>query len=676
VSRVVLLENRLDVAWARRQGEPSGATRLVALTAEAVEALEAAGVAHDPVSEFANLHGLAAADEGINVRSLALATEIEEFIAAQDGSLRIDGPGFVSGQAYYLQYSVSAIARRALLVRDVIRALRPATVVAVDHAIDPWFAGDGYAQNPWLAVIGDICREAGSRLEVIPRRALSGLRSLIAFRLARGRDELARVRRRGRRFLRRRWRNVVAASSPLATTVESGELRLLMVEARGFDWAPVLEALRPRPEVACFHLTSGYLDGRVWTECYGSVVKRDGGPEIALGVGPVESSSAVEDHLSRLFDRWLEERDRRLSFEVAGIDIGPGLIPHLRALVRLSPALARHADAVATRALDVTRPHAVAFTAVPTLAAKRLVHHSQARGIPVVCYQHGFGYGVQLQPKDDQTEPMFADYFLTYGPGIRPPSEPLFPLRAAYVPVGSSRIERMLAADAAPRSPSRLRVLWLAESSNRNTHVASLTEDTRRHLLQQRCLGILAGHARLEVIYRPYEYCIDVEGTAPWLRRVRPRGIRIDVIRPLDEILRESDLVIVTTSSPTTWAEVIALKRPLILFCDPKQTFVTDEFAADLARICRWCRTPEELVAAVVRLAAEPDAVIKELHGVDRDTFIEHYVLGAHGTRCVDRTISFLANVCRDGMSLEPWVATWAAGAGGHMTTVRGGSRC
>jgi len=167
----------------------------------------------------------------------------------------------------------------------------------------------------------------------------------------------------------------------------------------------------------------------------------------------------------------------------------------------------------------------------------------------------------------------------------------------------------------------------------------------------------LSNADNLRVIYRPYRHEMQVDGTTRWLERSNLRSIRINATQPLDELIRKADIVISDTSSGTTWNEVIVLKKPLILYFDPRQWPVplSPHLVSDLESACYWCKSVEELVAAVHRLADEGLAFAAELQQIDTTAFIRNYVLHRDDGQCVPRVISFLNNVCRHGQSVDEW---------------------
>src|SRR5439155_1165011 len=245
---------------------------------------------------------------------------------------------------------------------------------------------------------------------------------------------------------------------------------LLMVDTHSYDWAPVLNVLRTVKGVDVFRVHRCFLDARMWTFHFDSSLERlEGRGRAELGV---QFSSTEEDEVREIsdhFDAWLRQRPAPPQLIALGMDLFPALLPHLQAMATLGPALTRHSDMVAQRALDAIKPHAVCFFSIPWLATKRLAFQCRLRGIPTVCYQHGGVYGTQVSPKNEQIEPAHADYFLVYGRGIQPRPTPAFPARARYVPIGSARIAAITGRPEAQSQPNVIRVLWIAEFSSRNT---------------------------------------------------------------------------------------------------------------------------------------------------------------------------------------------------------------
>ena len=205
-----------------------------------------------------------------------------------------------------------------------------------------------------------------------------------------------------------------------------------------------------------------------------------------------------------------------------------------------------------------------------------------------------------------------------------------------------------------------LKVLWISEATTGNTTGGTFqVEDTERYTQQRRCLEQLGRATHLRVTFRPYRSQCAVDGTTNWLA-TSGLPILVDVARPLAELIRAADIVISDNSSGTVWNETLALGKPMILYCDPQQTSLMPHFATDLAYACWWCRSGEDLLLAVGRLADEGATFVAEVARRDARAFLRDYVLnGEDALSCVRRVVTFLNMVCRHGQSVEEWEQTW-----------------
>ncbi len=190
----------------------------------------------------------------------------------------------------------------------------------------------------------------------------------------------------------------------------------------------------------------------------------------------------------------------------------------------------------------------------------------------------------------------------------------------------------------------------------------TMIEDTERYLLETQCLRILGSADNLRVIYRPHHFQVAWDGTTHWIERAHLHSVRTDSTTPLDALIWNADMVISDNTGGTIWNEVLALKKPLILYCDPCRTRLSPHFVPDLERACYWCKSGEELVAAVRRLADEGAAFVAELRRIDTTAFICRYVLHRDDGQCVQRVVSFLNAVCRNGQSVDDWESSRLAG--------------
>ncbi|MBM3836648.1 MAG: hypothetical protein FJ398_01590 [Verrucomicrobia bacterium] len=426
----------------------------------------------------------------------------------------------------------------------------------------------------------------------------------------------------------------------------------MLAHSRVYDWAAVLPDLLADAEVQCFAIEGSFAGLRDWLYYYKPFlhdVGQDGGRD--LGIGPPKVTAKELADLAVLFDDWERSRPEPPTLKVLGLDLYPALRNYLKSMVVQMPTLVRHTDAVALRALEVCQPDAVCFFAMPWLPTKRLAFHARQRGIPSVCYQHGACYGTHDVPSHALTEMAHADYFLSYGDGIVPPPNPCLPTRAKYVPVGSARLEALRLHSSSRGPLPFLTALWIGEVSLKNTN--GPLEDTKRYLMQRKCLEILGQAAKLRVIYRPFPGELAAQATPRWLELARLPSISVEPNQSLANLMLASDLIICDSTSCNAFNEGVALNKPTILYLDPTQILLLPHFIEDLERACLWCKTDDALINAVRRLAKDPHPFVEELRRIDTTTFMNKYMLHRGGEPCARRVISFLKNVCRDGRSLK-----------------------
>jgi hypothetical protein len=642
--RLIFVETPEQAAAIAARGLPD---HCVALTAEAAQAFDELSHAYDPVSQFTDTYAIADVDEHLTVDVAEAMRELEQFVCERVPSVCFDGPGIFYGQAYSVQYGVGAILKRLHLMRAAIDALKPSTVLAYTRPIDVWFAQDGYERNPWIAPLEKLALDRGISLELESGPAQRDSRPPMRRGNLWGRI-MGKLRAESRRLL------------PRPVPREAGDLhglRLLLVDVVAFDWIQTVKVLTSAKGVECFVAGSALDPVSDIRASFTGTIGRVGGKVETVHVAETQGPADEEEKLAQAIDEWCQNHPGRLQY--LGFDLLDPMRLHLRALARFGPAAIRRTDALAARFLDIARPHALCFFSIGNIAAMRLAHIARGRGIPNVTYQHGFAYGVQIMAKDEFTDPMNADYFLVYGRGIRPRTNAAFPVRARYVPVGSARIEEMVRTVKRRASRGDLRVLWIAETSTRNTLAPSLTEDTRRYVAQRRCFEKLAQSAGTRVTYRPYRHSFDFEGTQRWLAARNLANFSMDIGTRLEYLIASHDVVICETSSPTTWIEVLALGVPMILFCDPRQTLLVPEFERDLTTACHWSRDHDALFAAVSRLVDDREKFLTELRAIDARRFVSDYALDRGD--CAARAAAFLSQVCRSGATIDSWRANPSA---------------
>ena len=649
MSDLVIIESAAHARWVAAN-RPSG--RVVAITAVAADTLVALGVPHAAAAEFVSTRPVASVAGDANRGVWSLAKDLERFAAQRHSWIPGDeGPGFLSAHCYFLQYSVLTILTRWWIVTEIIRQTRAASFDYLDTPVHFWFAGDGYVANPWTTAIhewaashGVVMRTLTVDDDVSPRH--QGESGALDRRLP------ARLVRASRRIVTRLSGGTPAIEIGAAERRGLEGMNVLAVGGLAFDWQPVGRALAVISRVSVQTLPTRMIDGRAWNCAFEPRTTGTGRDAVIAAPSPIPDAAETEA-LVMVFDEWIAERHPVLP--LLELDVLPALRTHLRAQFVSGPALLRHADAIAARALDIARPDVVTFFAMPWLATARLAFQARKRSIPTVCYQHGGTYGTHRLPKQDLLEQSQADCFLTYGPGVQADPHAWRQTTARHVPVGSARISAMTVAQR-PDTASRLDVLWIGEISTRNTSGGDFqTEDTRRYRMQTAALQVLAVQARLRVTFRPYPGK-EPDGTTSWLRRQLP-AVAIDTSRPMQDAIRRSHVVITDSSSGTAWNEVLALGSPLVLFCDPDQTPLVPSFEAALDAACIWCRDEDALQEQMRRLAADPEAFVT---GAARDTraFLDQYVVPQEAPDPVHRVLAFLAGLPHHDSADAPTAGT------------------
>jgi hypothetical protein len=643
--RIVFVDSRRQVLWGKPYISPGPGTNIIGLTAEAIQALEEEGIPHSPVCAYADTRALARLEREIVVKSWSIAEEIETFVSKRRRTAQPAGSGFLTGHAYVIQFSVQALATRLFLMREAIRACSPESVTAFAGGIDPWFSGAGYVRDPWLDSLEKWSEKLRYHLEII---------ALEPPRESKRRLNPTRLLRFGGRCMRYASSRASRALSFIAGRVitpspSSGSrrnMRLLFVGAApNYDWRPVLESMRETGGAECYCIPHASLDGRWWTTHFAPSIRRlwpDETHELHAAP-PIRASEDEIAYLSGLFDEWMINQTGRQRLEILGMDLLGGLALQLRSMTSLSPALVRYCDSIADKALETIKPDAVCFFAVALLCDKRLAHKSRESGIPVISYQHGGGEFAAALVKDELNDFSHVDWFLTYGKGITPPPNPSFKATAELVPVGSAALE---AARGKRRETTRepgkiINVLWIGETSSRNTHGLAQVEDTKRFVLQKKCLSELASAPLLETVYRPYPGEIDWNGVSRWIE-VSHSKARVDIVTPLRELIQASDVIITDTTSPTTWDEVIACGKPLILYYDVDRMALQTHYAADLEQVCRWVKSEPELALTVERLATDGATFLAELRRIDAQDYRQKYLFEPG---VVNRVLAFLGAI-------------------------------
>jgi len=633
-THIVFLEHRDQVLWIRNNHFLEPSMTLIALTAEALQALEELEYQCFAVCDFIDTSPLVSEEEHYIKEIYSLSLEIENYIGDYFDGFKTDGPGVISGNYYFLQYCISSIVKRAYILKKLVTTFSPLKITVFQQDIDAWLHGWQYVKNPWDEILETFSHEYNFSIEYIrvPRKK----NSIPALDFAKVFSYYNRIKRKiiQLNFARQQKHSI---SSNL------DGCRIIFVNSTNYDWGPVVRQLKQNKKIGMFELEQYNLYKHLWWSAIFSPALREMGTQKKTDI-PINREIITKNEkktLELLFEKWLSERENPPTIKVFDINIFPYIIPQIRTLVVQGLIISRYTDSFALHVIQKTKPHIVCFFNITQLSERRFAYICEKKGIPTVCYQHGFGYNVGIQPGAEGCDQACADFILSYGEGNRPRTNPLFPVKAEFFPVGSARIENMKKINPCRdlKKGRILKILWIAESTSHNTLVASLTEDTKRYRMQKKCMSILSGKNNIQVIYRPLISQLFFDGTSVWLRNEKISGISIDAFTPLEDLILDSDLVISDISSPTTWGEVLGLNKPMILYCDPKQTPIKESSIPDLDSACCWCKTEDGLLRIIKELGEDPDHVFTYLHKMDSSAFVRKYIL--HDENCTDNVCNF-----------------------------------
>lgn len=641
-SHIIFVEDWQQAQWVKDSSYPVNKSKVIALSAEAQEALEEFGITCTAIGDIADTYPLPRVEEKYIQDLIRILREIEDYWIKNNNSGPDTGPGILTGNYYVLQYTISGIAKRILLIKTAIGHYAPQKITVFNGQLDDWFSGYGYRKNPWVDVVDIISGNNNNNIVVEHVQLPLKSRSYSGRQIT---DTIHSLWKRGRN---RFFKQLNGTMPPGTLSSDYDGMRLLFVESAGYDWEPVVNLLKTRRNVELFRIdTPLVLEKFHWSRCFSPNLKDlVSGSIKKIDVPATEASQDPGIDLIREFDSWLATRREAPEISVFGVNVFPLLIPQIRSIIEQGEKIASSTDAFSKALLNDIKPHALCFFNITYLSEKRLAYQCNKAGIPVVCYQHGFGYNIGIQPKDEGNDQATADYFLSYGSGSKPRSNSMFPVKARFVPVGSARIESMIRQKkcGCVPAPRIVKITWIAETTTSNTLVSTLTEDTKRYRIQKKCLKSLSACNKCHVVYRPLKKQVDHDGTSSWIRRENISGVTIDSITPLEELICNSTIIISDISSPTTWAEVLGFNKPLVLYCDPVQTPIAESVIPDLENACIWCKTEQELYETI-RLITEKNETFHEIiQTKDIDPFISKYILHKH---------SSALQVCRFLLSLR-----------------------
>ena len=656
------VENRSQAKWIRNSAQEVVDCTVVALTAEALQALEEFGVKHRAVSEYADTRPVASGHKQLVVDFLELIEEIEVYILCHYGSSRNTDKGFLTSNFYWMQYVLTIIITRAHLMQETIRACTPDTVSMfkvegdTDYAIQT--SHEWYPSLTMSNLLQQLASQYKFQLEIrsyVPE-------TIKNHTLFENWQRILRIPGRLRRMMARWTADLgVLNLGDTNNTYTDDRNSLLIVGGLNHEWRAITSLRRDTQGYvlnwADYANLSGDSGHNGWCMGYDSKLDQFGGQSsVELTFDPYHLDRKEIDSVTVLCESWTNKYHENNKLHFRGLDLVDDLIDVVKPIAARSLSLCRYIDDVVVNVLDSAAPDVVCFQGVVHMADKRMASACKERGIPTVGIQHGGSVGTHMSHSVDINDWSCCDYYLTYGAGIKVQPNPILPQQASLVSVGSTDIEQRIKTNNLEKHGDNncIKVLWISEKSSGNTigH-RNRGEDTRRYLLQQQCLTILNNSDDIEVTFRPFRTNEETIGTVRWIDSGEYTETKVDINSTLDELMETSDVIITDNAASTVWNEAIAFGKPLILFCDPQQTLLMPHFAADLEGACLWCKTESELVSAVQRLSNTGSEFLSGLRQTDTSSYLENYVLYRNDGDSKQRTLDFLKALCSDRKSAD-----------------------
>jgi hypothetical protein len=668
MSHLWFVENRAQAEWVRDCPQEVESCDVVAQTAEALQALEEFGINHIAVAEYADTRLIAEKGKQLQSDCFKLISEAEDYILRNYDDAEISDTGYLTTHIYWIYHAISSLATRAHLWQETIRACRPSIVSIFKSVADETYSLQ--MSLPWYSSLpmDNILRQFESlyslRFDVrscdLPKPHLSSkflTKSTLGY--------LSMLPLRVGKHLARKLIDYSSKSAFDTDHMKSNgeDPNVFMVGGVNDEWRTVISNLDKKISVYALPWTNNNLlmnekGFQGWSSIYDdSIIAIKGSSSVDLDFGQYSLDESQINIIANLYDQWTSRVNSTSLLNFGDLALAEDMLDVVRPLATYGISLSRYIDHEASYVLDRCDPDVVCFQGVIHMADKRMINACRRRGIPTIGIQHGGSVGTHEYSMIDINDIGWCDYYLTYGDGIKTIDVSIIPKRATLIPVGSPSIDKRLSQirKQKPTYSEYTRVLWITDKSYGNTiGQDNRIEDTSRYLLHKRCLDVLGKCPDIKLTLRPFKSTEEMLGTIRLINSDPNLDVNIDTISTLDDLICEHDIVITDNTASTVWNEAIVFGKPLILFCDPEQTFLMDHFTYDLERSCCWCRTENEFIDAVKMLVREGSQYVNKLHQIDTSKYIKKYILHSSNGRPVDRIVSFLNEMVFDQNLLVP----------------------
>jgi hypothetical protein len=603
---------------AERAASAQAGTRIVALSPEAMNALDRHGVQYRTPESYLSTAELNALGVSSYDSVLDYCRRLDAWLEAQWPELSQAGIHAAAASQYDFKILSDTLVLRAAELQALVKEERPARILAFPTHAEPLDSSLAFRrESAYARVLPVVAAEAGVVLEwssrtagpAAPYKEKRGLRQLVPLHW---RQRLAHLESSGFGVLRQ----------PPSGSLNDAVLLL--------NLTPDIRRMVNDPTAPWrfVHWSGAGLPLTIRPLGIGGDLRRlnvgEAGP-LPNALAAVETppvNGLVPDSLEPL------ARSRVLHF--------------VHAVVPAMLAAARRADLV----VDHYRPQAAVAGILSDPEARGAAARVRRLGVPLVLVQHGGSYGYLDHPVHYHNDLYHADSFLTYGDGVASYLRDKYAHRspcAEIHAVGSPALAAVIARQKGRSSRAgghKPVVLYVATClmgqrfyapHYRSCEYFGLLADAARALDRARDVEpILKIHQRGDNCLNPIaDYC----------RRHAPR-VKVVGNGTLDALLDEADLVMIDLPS-TPLLETLARRMPALVFCDERVFHISPAARPVLEAAVRLETDRGRFIAAIAGGAA----LARELTDLPRSNdFLERF-----GTRpdAARDAAEALAAVCR-----------------------------
>ena len=514
-------------------------SRVIALSPEAMAALDEAKVDYRCPEDYLPTSVVNDAGRSTYEPVLRFCRSLDRLLAAHDPI--VDHLGLQPAQSWHYHFDIlaQAVTIRALELRAIVEAERPARVHAFPAVMDRPAADLAFRdESIYARLVPIVARPFG--IEVVTAGAPTRPRPA------------ARERIRVAQLIPAHWRQRLVQVRTLGTAgvrvrVDAGASRVLVLNA-----TPDVRALMTADEMQRFHFVHWQGSGDPMTikplRLWGDLKVRR--PRMQ----PIVASDAFSGDP-----------------DLVSPELWPVIEPRVRHFVAATVAEMVQSAVVTDAVVEQYRPCAAIAGILPDHRAAAAAARLRRLGVPLILYQHGGAYGYLDLPVHYYNDLRLADWFFTYGESVSRELSERHGLQqpcAAMAAVGSAALTHSSAPKPRRSQTGSLPVvLYVATCLMGNRFYAPHNRSCRYYRLLERAIDALESNRGIRIIVKLHsraDSCFN-----PMAERLAARGSQLEVVTngPLEPWLDASDLVVVDLPT-TSMLEALSRGRRVLAYCD------------------------------------------------------------------------------------------------------------